>query len=42
MEMISSSTTHEWPEELASLAVQNLMKSFRPVDSISKVGCNRG
>jgi hypothetical protein len=37
MGMISRSTTKEWPDVLAYLIVQNLMKRFRPVDTISKV-----
>jgi hypothetical protein len=37
MGMISRSTTKEWPDRLAYPVVKNLMKRFRPVDTISKV-----
>ena len=37
MGMMSRSVTREWPEGLACLVVSNLMKRYRPVDTISKV-----
>jgi hypothetical protein len=37
MGMVSRSVTREWPEGLACLVVSNLMKRYRPVDTISKV-----
>jgi len=37
MGMVSKAMTQEWPDGLAYLVVQNLMKRFRPVDTISKV-----
>jgi hypothetical protein len=35
--MISTSTTHEWPDGLAYMAVQNLMARFSPTNTMKKV-----
>jgi len=37
MGMVSRACTREWPDGLAYLVVQNLMKKYRPTDVLSKV-----